>query len=94
MCNLKEISEEYYKAQKSFYETPISRSFCIDECTCKRPSDLNFAVEREIFFRVINKIRNINIKMHNFNLLCDKFISSIFKGNMDRFTHKLNNGEL
>ena len=94
MYNLKEIREEYYKAQKSFYETPISRSFCRDECICKRLNDLNFAVEREIFFRVSNKLLKINIKMHDFNLLCDKFISSIFEKNMDRFTHKLNNGEL
>ena len=32
--------------------------------------------------------------MHDFKLLCDNFISRIFKENIDRFTHKLNNGEL
>ena len=94
LYNLKEIREEYYKAQKSFYKSPISRSFCRNECTCKRLSDLNFAVEREILFRVSNKLHKINIKMRDFNILCDNFISSIFKENMDRFTHKLNNGEL
>ena len=78
MYNLKEIREEYYKAQKCFYETPISRSFCGDECTCKNLRDLEFAVKREIFIRVRNRPYRMNSKMHDFNLLCDNFISSIF----------------
>ena len=96
LYNLKEIGKEYYKAQKSFYKSPIpiSRSLCRDECTCKRLSDLNFAVEREIFFRVSNKLHKINNKIHDFNLLCGDLISSIFRENMNRFRHKLNNGEL
>ena len=86
---LKEIREEYYEAQKSFYTTPTSRAFCGDECTCKNLRDLEFAVEREIFLKVCGKLHRINGKMHDFNLLCDSFMSNIFENNMNSIRYKL-----
>ena len=90
MYKFKEIREEYYKAQKSFYKTPTSRGFCGDECTCKNLRYLKFAVEREIFIRVRNRLDRMNSKMHDFNLLCDRFISYIFEDKISNINSKLN----
>ena len=88
--NLKEIREEYYKAQKSFCNTPPSRSFCEDECTCENLGDLKFEVEREILLKVYHKLYRMNSKIHDFNLLCERFMSNIFENNMYRLERKLN----
>ena len=87
---LKEIREEYYKAQKYFYKPSPSRSFCKDECTCENLRDLKFAVEREILIKVYNKLYTINSKMQSLNILCDRFMSGVFENNIKRLNYKLN----
>ena len=69
---------------------PSSSSFCGDECTCENLKDSKFAVEREIFLRVRNKLLKMNSKMHDYNLLCDNFMSNIFENKISSLDFKLN----
>ena len=83
---LKKIRNEYYKAQKSFNKSPISRYFCKDECNCKNIGDLSLTVEREIFEEVYRRIRGIITRgtMKDFNLACENFCIRLFEHNMER----------
>ena len=67
---------------------PSSSYFCGDECTCENLRDLKFAVEREIFLRVRNKLLKINSKMHDFNSLCDKFMYNVLEHKMSMLDRK------
>ena len=69
---------------------PSSSSFYGEECTCENLRDLKFAVEREIFLRVRNKLLKMNSKMHDFNSLCDKFMYNVLEHKMSMLDRKLN----
>ena len=88
---LKEIREEFYKAQMSLYTRPISISFCGNECTCTcgRLDELQNAVQREVFRKVYDKLHKMNSKMHDFNLLCDSLMSSVFENNINRIRRQI-----
>ena len=89
MKEIKEIKEEYYKAQKSLY-SGIQQTdffffffffFCIDECTCKEVnilSTFNNSIERDLFLKVRDRIYRTRNKIYNyFNSLCNEFMSSV-----------------
>ena len=63
------------------YTSPPSVSYCGDECTCTfgRLNELQDAVQREVFRKVLYKLYRMNSKMHDFNSLCDNFMSILFE---------------
>ena len=87
---LKKIREKYCQVQRTLYTLPISSGFCRDECTCENLRDLKFAVEREIFLKVRNKLPKMNSKIRDFNLLCGEFVFNVLKHKMSMIDRKLN----
>ena len=86
---LKKIRKEFYKAQMAFYKSPISRSFCKNECNCKDIRDLSLKVEREIFIEVYRRIKEIIMK--DFNSACESIFIRVLENNMERHKYELGN---